>query len=137
MSTPSAGSGVRMSENMMMPSTPKALQGCRESSTAISGVSERMRNGYLSEYARNSAMYRPACRISHTGVRDTSSPRAHRSRMSWSAFATLLAASEAAGADACARRSARGPRVGVLRSDCCAGAKASARHAARPANMLQ
>mmetsp|Transcript_64777 Transcript_64777/g.156258 ORF Transcript_64777/g.156258 Transcript_64777/m.156258 type:complete len:270 (-) Transcript_64777:5-814(-) len=115
-STPSAGSGVRMSENITTPSTPKALNGCSDSSTAISGVSERMRNGYFSEYLRKSAMYRPAWRISQTGVREVSSPRAHRSRMSWSSLHAT-----------CARWTASCVRCGV-RSACCAGAKARATH---------
>mmetsp|Transcript_26748 Transcript_26748/g.80156 ORF Transcript_26748/g.80156 Transcript_26748/m.80156 type:complete len:286 (+) Transcript_26748:145-1002(+) len=55
-STPSAGRIVRMSENMMTPSTPNARQHWSESSVAISGVSDRSRNGILSEYARKSAM---------------------------------------------------------------------------------
>ena len=50
-----------MSENMMTPSTPKVRHGCRDSSIAISGVSDRSRKGYLSEKDRKSAMYRPAC----------------------------------------------------------------------------
>lgn len=60
-STPMDGRGVRMSENMITPSTPKVRHGCRDSSIAISGVSERCRKGYLSEYLRNALMYRPAC----------------------------------------------------------------------------
>mmetsp|Transcript_24068 Transcript_24068/g.49789 ORF Transcript_24068/g.49789 Transcript_24068/m.49789 type:complete len:202 (+) Transcript_24068:367-972(+) len=44
-SMPIAGSGVRMSENMITPSMPYAFQHCSESSVAISGVSERTRNG--------------------------------------------------------------------------------------------
>eukprot|EP00966_Prymnesium_polylepis_P124419 2877264-Prymnesium_polylepis.2 len=36
-SMPIAGSGVRMSENMMTPSTPNARHGCSESSIAMSG----------------------------------------------------------------------------------------------------
>eukprot|EP00967_Tisochrysis_lutea_P144798 scaffold270947_cov30-Tisochrysis_lutea.AAC.4 len=83
-STPSAGRGVRMSLNMITPSTPNACHGCRLSSMAISGVSERIRKGYLSDIARNAFMYRPACRMSQTGVRSTGSPRAARSKMSWS-----------------------------------------------------
>eukprot|EP00961_Rhodomonas_salina_P035623 479112-Rhodomonas_salina.2 len=55
-STPMPGSGVRMSENMMTPSVPKALNGWRESSIAISGVSDLFRKGYLSEKARKSFM---------------------------------------------------------------------------------
>mmetsp|Transcript_17793 Transcript_17793/g.58121 ORF Transcript_17793/g.58121 Transcript_17793/m.58121 type:complete len:226 (-) Transcript_17793:5-682(-) len=81
-SMPRAGSGVRMSLNMMTPSTPNACHGCRLSSIAISGVSERMRNGYLSDMARKSFMYRPACRISQTGARSTGSPPAAPRRMS-------------------------------------------------------
>ncbi len=49
---PPPGSGVRMSEKKMMPSGRKARRGCMESSMAMSGVSERMRKGYLSEYLR-------------------------------------------------------------------------------------
>mmetsp|Transcript_733 Transcript_733/g.2381 ORF Transcript_733/g.2381 Transcript_733/m.2381 type:complete len:290 (+) Transcript_733:470-1339(+) len=55
-STPRAGSGVRMSLNMMTPSGLKARQGCMESSMAISGVSERIRKGYFVLYSRNAAM---------------------------------------------------------------------------------
>jgi hypothetical protein len=55
-SIPKAGRGVRMSLKKMTPSVLKALQGCNESSIAISGVSERLRKGYLSENFRNSAM---------------------------------------------------------------------------------
>ena len=47
-------------ENMITPSTPNFLHGCRDSSIAISGVSERSLKGYFSEYLRKSAMYRPA-----------------------------------------------------------------------------
>ncbi len=77
-STPIAGSGVRMSLNMITPSGLKARQGCNESSMAISGVSERCRKPYLLEYSRNSAMYLPACRMSQTGGLSPCSPRATR-----------------------------------------------------------
>ena len=63
-----------MSENMMTPSVPNARHGCRESAVAISGVSERSRNSILVEYSRKADIYRPACRISQTGVRSTVSP---------------------------------------------------------------
>lgn len=79
-STPMAGSGVRMSLNMITPSGLKARQGCRESSIAMSGVSERCRNPYLLEYSRNSYMYLPALRINQTGGRSACSPRATRSK---------------------------------------------------------
>ena len=59
-STPIAGSGVRMSLNMITPSGLKARQGCSDSSIAISAVSERCRKSNLSEYFRKSAMYLPA-----------------------------------------------------------------------------
>ena len=49
-SMPSAGSGVRMSLNMITPSGRNARQGCSDSSIAISAVSERSRNPSLSEY---------------------------------------------------------------------------------------
>ena len=62
-SNPRAGKGVKMSENMMTPSTPNDRQGCKDNSMAMSGVSERCRKGYFSEYLRKSAMYRPAWRI--------------------------------------------------------------------------
>ena len=91
-STPIAGSGVRMSENMITPSTPYWRHGCSESSVAISGVSERLRNSTVVEYSRKACIYRPAWRISHTGVRSTASPRAARSRMSCSAVAGGLGA---------------------------------------------
>jgi hypothetical protein len=55
-STPMAGSGVNMSENMITPSMPYAFQHCIDSSMAISGVSDRMRKPYLSEYFLKSAM---------------------------------------------------------------------------------
>lgn len=42
--TPSAGRGVRMSENRMTPSGLNEFQGCREISTISSVVSERSRN---------------------------------------------------------------------------------------------
>ena len=48
-------------ENIITPSTPNFLQGWRDNSIAISGVSERCLKGYFSEYLRKSAMYRPAC----------------------------------------------------------------------------
>ena len=48
-SMPRAGRGVRMSLNMMTPSGRKAFQGCRDSSMAMSAVSERWRKPYLSE----------------------------------------------------------------------------------------
>jgi hypothetical protein len=57
-----------MSEKKMTPSGLKARQGWRLSSTAMSGDSERMRKGYLSENSLKAAMYLPACLISHTGV---------------------------------------------------------------------
>ena len=79
-STPMAGSGVRMSLNIITPSGLKARQGCRESSIAMSAVSERCRNPYLSEYSRNSDIYLPAWRISQTGGRSPCSPRATRSK---------------------------------------------------------
>ena len=79
-STPMAGSGVRISLNMITPSGLKARQGCRESSIAMSGVSERCRNPYLLEYSRNSDMYLPAWRINQTGGRSACSPRATRSK---------------------------------------------------------
>lgn len=49
---------------------------------AMEGVSDLSRKGYLVEYSRNAAMYLPACRMSHTGVRSTCSPLAARTRMS-------------------------------------------------------
>lgn len=52
-SMPIAGSGVRMSLNMMTPSGRKAFHGCMLSSIAISAVSDRIRNGYFSENLRN------------------------------------------------------------------------------------
>jgi uroporphyrinogen decarboxylase len=52
-----------------------------DNSMAISGVSDRWRKGYFSEYALNSAMYLPACLINHTGGRSTSSPRAALKRI--------------------------------------------------------
>ena len=55
-SNPRAGKGVRMSENMMTPSTPNDRQGCNDNSIAMSGVSDRCRNGYFSEYLRKSAI---------------------------------------------------------------------------------
>ena len=48
-STPSAGSGVSMSENMMTPSGRNAFHGCNDNSIAMSAVSERCRKGILSE----------------------------------------------------------------------------------------
>lgn len=51
-SMPSAGSGVRMSENMITPSVWNARHGCSDSSMAISAVSERSRKGMRSEYLR-------------------------------------------------------------------------------------
>ena len=84
---------------MITPSTPKARHGCSESSMAISGVSERSRNGILFEYSRNAGWYRPACRISHTGVRSTASPLAARSRMSCCAPASGLGAFLSCSAD--------------------------------------
>ena len=62
----------------MTPSGWKARHGWRESSIAISAVSDLCRKPYLSENSLNSAMYLPACRISHTGGRSLSSPRATR-----------------------------------------------------------
>ena len=55
-SMPIAGSGVRMSENMMTPSVPNAFHGCSESSVAISAVSERLRNSILVENSRKERM---------------------------------------------------------------------------------
>ena len=51
-SMPMAGSGVRISLNMMTPSGRNARQGCSDSSVAISAFSERSRNGNRSEYLR-------------------------------------------------------------------------------------
>ena len=48
-SIPIAGSGVRISENIITPSTPNFRHGCNDNSIAISGVSERSLNGYFSE----------------------------------------------------------------------------------------
>lgn len=48
-SIPSAGSGVRMSLNMMTPSGRNASHGCIDSSMAMLAVSERSRKGILSE----------------------------------------------------------------------------------------
>mmetsp|Transcript_23321 Transcript_23321/g.54204 ORF Transcript_23321/g.54204 Transcript_23321/m.54204 type:complete len:232 (+) Transcript_23321:915-1610(+) len=97
-STPMEGRGVRMSENMMMPSVPNARKGCMDSSMAISGVSDLMRKGYLFEYALKSFMYLPACLISHTGVRSASSPFATLNRISCASALTLPLFSAAAGA---------------------------------------
>jgi len=55
-STPMAGSGVSMSENITTPSTPNARHGCSDSSMATSGVSLRIRKGYFVEYSRKAAM---------------------------------------------------------------------------------
>ena len=55
-SMPKAGSGVRMSLKKITPSVPYACHGCRDSLMAISGVSDRWRKGYFSEYSRNAAM---------------------------------------------------------------------------------
>jgi hypothetical protein len=49
---------------------------------AMEGVSDLSRKGYFVEYSRKAAMYLPACRMSHTGVRSTCSPLAARTRMS-------------------------------------------------------
>ncbi len=54
-SMPRAGRGVRMSEKKITPSGLKARQGCIDSSIAMSGVSERIRKGYLSENLRGTA----------------------------------------------------------------------------------
>mmetsp|Transcript_11333 Transcript_11333/g.16888 ORF Transcript_11333/g.16888 Transcript_11333/m.16888 type:complete len:259 (+) Transcript_11333:577-1353(+) len=81
-SMPSVGSGVRISENIIMPSMPYARWHCRLSSTAMSGVSDRSRKGYLFEYSRKAAIYLPACLISHTGVLSTTSPLAARTKIS-------------------------------------------------------
>ena len=89
-SMPSAGRIVRMSLNMMIPSTPKAFQHCSDNSVAISGFSLLCRKGILSEYLRKSAMYLPAWRMSQTGVRSVASPRAARNSTSWSPGAALM-----------------------------------------------
>ena len=54
-------------------------------------------NGYLSEYFRKAFMYRPACRISHTGVCSPVSPRATRSSRSWGAGVPLVPSSAGLG----------------------------------------
>ena len=54
---------ICLPENIMTPSTPNFLHGCRDNSMAISGVSERCLKGYFSEYFRKSAMYLPAYTI--------------------------------------------------------------------------
>ena len=114
-STPSAGSGVRMSLNMMTPSGWNARNGWRESSIAISEVSLLCLNPYLSLYARNSAMYRPAWRISQTGGRSVCSPRAARRRMGSSgdeppARTTTAGRRRAEAEDEGRRRAASAPR---------------------------
>ena len=48
-SMPRAGSGVRMSLNMITPSGRKASHGCIDNSIAISAVSDRSLKGILSE----------------------------------------------------------------------------------------
>ena len=52
-SMPSAGSGVRISLNMITPSGLNASHGCSDSSMAMLAVSERSLNGILSEYLRS------------------------------------------------------------------------------------
>lgn len=49
-SIPIEGSGVRMSLNMMTPSGWNALQGCKDSSVAMSAFSDRSLKPSLSEY---------------------------------------------------------------------------------------
>ena len=86
---PSAGSGVRMSLNMMTPSGRNARHGCdteagtvrvrnhtrrrsaracNDSSIAMSGVSERSRNGYLSENLRASQRAARPCVLSASAL---------------------------------------------------------------------
>ena len=61
----------------MHPSTPYASHGCSEISVEISGISERSRKvGYFLTRSRYTCMCLPACRIIHTGVYSTFSPRA-------------------------------------------------------------
>jgi hypothetical protein len=58
-SMPSAGSGVRMSLNMITPSVWNARQGCSDSSIAISAVSDRFLKGMTSEYLQEIRWTRP------------------------------------------------------------------------------
>mmetsp|Transcript_3594 Transcript_3594/g.9994 ORF Transcript_3594/g.9994 Transcript_3594/m.9994 type:complete len:225 (+) Transcript_3594:636-1310(+) len=76
-SIPIPGSGVRISEKRMTPSGLNARHGCREISVERSVFSERSRND-VCFLARSwyTFMYRPACRIIHTGGRSISSCRA-------------------------------------------------------------
>ena len=52
-SIPMAGNGVKISLNMMTPSGLKALQGCKDSSKAISAVSLLFLKPNLSEYLQD------------------------------------------------------------------------------------
>ena len=126
-SIPMEGSGVRMSENIMTPSVPKARKGCRESSIAISGVSERLRKGYLLLKARKSFMYLPACLMSQTGARSVASPLAARRRMSCSAFMEIDSAADARRARTVGET--RSPAFASRRANPAGAVKALAPHA--------
>lgn len=67
-SMPSAGRGVRMSENMMTPSGLNALQGCRDSSMAISEVSDRSLKPILSEYLQRKDTKTQSCLLGKRAV---------------------------------------------------------------------
>lgn len=85
---------------MITPSVWYARQGCRLSSIAMLAVSERSRKPMRSLYSRKAAMYRPACRISHTGVRSASARSGWRGAGGWAGRLRLGCAAAAA----CARR---------------------------------
>ena len=76
-----------MSEKKMAASTPYRRTGCRVISTTRSGVMQDSSMPTPSRRARYSGSERPACRMNHTGVCGTGSPRAAFRKALWESSA--------------------------------------------------
>lgn len=79
---PTACGITRMSENMIDASKSKRRNGCIVTSQASSGVWHMVKKSFCFRTARYSGKYRPAWRITQTGMRSTVSPLAARSKLS-------------------------------------------------------
>ena len=86
-STPTALRGSTMSEKKMAASTPYRRTGCRVISTTRSGVMQDSSMPTPWRRARYSGSERPACRMNHTGVCGTGSPRAAFRNALWESSA--------------------------------------------------
>ena len=73
--SPMGSRGSSRSENRMAASTSIRRTGWSVTSVASSGARQMSSREYRSRSARYSAMYRPACRMNHTGVASTCSRR--------------------------------------------------------------